>query len=186
MTAGIDRTRRPFVMDEAVAILARTPSTLEALLRGLPDGWIVAHEGGETWSPFDVVGHLIHGDRADWIPRARLILEHGETRAFEPFDRFAQFAASEGRSLASLLDEFARVRRGSLHELESMRLSDTDLERRGRHPQLGAVTLRQLLATWVAHDLDHLVQISRVLARQYSDEVGPWRAYLRVISGTQG
>lgn len=186
MTAQTDRTRRPFVMDDAVAILARTPATLDALLRGLPDGWIAAHEGGETWSPFDVVGHLIHGERTDWVPRARIILQHGEARAFDPFDRFAQFAGSEGRTLASLLDEFATLRRESLRQLAALRLTDADLDRRGRHPELGVVTLRQLLATWVAHDLDHVVQVSRVLARQYSDEVGPWRAYLRIINGTLG
>jgi hypothetical protein len=173
-------------MEEGVAILARTPTTLDALLRGLPDGWIAAHEGGTTWSPFDVIGHLIHGERTDWIPRARIILEHGEGKRFEKFDRLAQFAQSQGRTLASLLDEFAALRRGNLQALESMHLTGTDLDRRGHHPELGVVTLRQLLATWVAHDLDHIVQISRVLARQYSDEVGPWRAYLRIISGTQG
>jgi hypothetical protein len=186
MTTQTDRTRRPFVVEEAVAILSRTPSTIDALLRGLPDGWIAAHEGGETWSPFDVVGHLIHGERTDWIPRARIILENGEDRAFDRFDRFAQFEASKGRSLATLLDEFATLRVESLRQLGAMRLQDADLNRRGRHAALGVVTLRQLLATWVAHDLDHVVQISRVLARQYSDEVGPWRAYLRIISGTQG
>jgi hypothetical protein len=181
-----DRTRRSFAMDEAVAILTRTPATLDALLRGLPDEWTTAHEGGDTWSPFDVIGHLIHGERTDWLPRARIILEHGEDRAFDKFDRFAQFAASEGRSPASLLDEFAMLREHNLRELAALRLTDSDLDRRGRHPELGIVTLRQLLATWVAHDLDHVVQISRVLARQYSDDVGPWRAYLRIISGSQG
>ena len=159
---------------------------VDAMLRGLPDGWVAAHEGGTTWSPFDVIGHLIHGERTDWIPRARIILEHGETKPFDKFDRLAQFRESEGRTLASLLDEFTAVRRDNLQALESMHLTDTDLDRRGYHPELGVVTLRQLLATWVAHDLDHIVQISRVLARQYSDEVGPWRAYLRIISGTQG
>jgi hypothetical protein len=186
MTIQTDRTRRSFAMDEAVAILARTPATLDALLRGLPDGWIAGHEGGETWSPFDVIGHLIHGERTDWMQRARIILEHGEARAFDKFDRFAQFALSEGRTLASLLDELATLRQGNLRDLAALRLTDSDLDRRGRHPELGVVTLRQLLATWVAHDLDHVAQISRVLARQYSDEVGPWRAYLRIISGTQG
>jgi hypothetical protein len=183
---GVDRTRRPFTLAEGTAVLARTPAALDALLRDLPDGWIAAHEGGETWSPFDVMGHLIHGERTDWIPRARIILEHGDARAFDKFDRFAQFAASQGRTLGSLLDEFATLRRESLRALEAMRLSDADLDRRGRHPELGAVTLRQLLATWVAHDLDHVAQIARVLARQYADEVGPWRAYLRIISGAQG
>lgn len=186
MTTQTNRTRRAFAIDEAVPILARTPATLDTLMRGLPDGWIAAHEGGETWSPFDVIGHLIHGDKTDWMPRARMILEHGEARPFEPFDRFAQFTASQGRTLASLLDEFAAVRGKSLRDLAALGLTDADLDRRGRHPQLGIVTLRQLLATWVAHDLDHIAQISRVLARQYSDEVGPWRAYLRIISGTQG
>jgi hypothetical protein len=185
-TQQTDRTRRPFVMEEGVAILARTPSTLDALLRGLPDGWITAHEGGQTWSPFDVIGHLIHGERTDWMPRVKIILEHGDAKAFDTFNRFAQFAVSEGRTLASLLDEFTALRTDNLCEFEELRLTDADLERRGRHPALGVVTLGQLLATWVAHDLDHVVQISRVLARQYSDEVGPWRAYLRIISGTQG
>jgi hypothetical protein len=173
-------------MNEGVALLARTPATLDALLRGLPDGWIAAHEGGQTWSPFDVIGHLIHGERTDWMPRVKIILEHGDAKAFDTFNRFAQFAASEGRTLASLLDEFTALRTDNLRELEGLRLTDADLERRGRHPALGVVTLGQLLATWVAHDLDHVVQISRVLARQYSHEVGPWRAYLRIISGTKG
>jgi DinB superfamily len=186
MTAETDRTRRPFVMEEAVAILARTPATLDALLRGLPDGWIAAHEGGETWSPFDVVGHLIHGEQTDWMPRVSIILSHGEARAFDRFDRLAQFAVSGRRTLASLLEEFGTLRRENLRELAALRLTEADLDLRGRHPELGIVTLRQLLATWVAHDLDHVMQISRVLARQYSDEVGPWRAYLRIISGTQG
>jgi hypothetical protein len=185
-TAQTDRTRRPFVIDEGVAILARTPGTLDAMLRGLPDGWIAANEGENTWSPFDVVGHLIHGERTDWMPRARIILQQGESRSFDKFDRFAQFDASQGRTLDSLLDEFAMLRRDNLKELASLRLTDADLDRRGRHPAFGVVTLRQLLATWVAHDLDHLVQISRVLARQYSTEVGPWSAYLRIISGQQG
>jgi len=186
MTAQTDRTRRRFDMEEAVAILSRTPAALDALLRGLPEGWIAAHEGGDTWSPYDVIGHLIHGERTDWVPRARVILEHGDTRPFDKFDRFAQFAGSKERTIASLLDEFAAARRDSLRELAALGITAADLRRPGRHPELGAVTLGQLLATWVAHDLDHVTQISRVLARQYSDEVGPWRAYLRVISGTQG
>jgi hypothetical protein len=180
------RTRRAFALDEASAVLARTPATLDAMLRGLPDGWIHAHEGGETWSPFDVIGHLIHADQADWVPRARIILEHGEARPFEPFDRFAQFELSKGRTLDSLLDEFADRRRASLRELAALGITAADLARRGTHPGLGVVTLGQLLATWVAHDLDHIVQIARVMARQYSDAVGPWRAYLRVINGEQG
>ena len=186
MTPQTDRTRRALALDEAVAILARTPAALDAMLRGLPEGWITAHEGGDSWGPFDVIGHLIHGERTDWMMRARIILEHGESRAFEKFDRLAQFAVSRGRALDSLLDEFADLRQQNLRELAGLSLSEADLDRLGRHPELGVVTLRQLLATWVAHDLDHVIQIARVLARQYSDEVGPWRAYLRVISGTQG
>jgi hypothetical protein len=186
MPNAISRTRRPFAMDEAVALLARTPATLDALLRDLPEGWVEAHEGEKTWSPYDVVGHLIHGERTDWVPRARIILQHGESRAFEKFDRFAQFAESEGRPLSSLLDEFATLRQTNLRELAALDITNADLKRRGRHPELGVVTLGQLLSTWVAHDLDHLVQISRVMARKYADEVGPWRAYLRIISGNHG
>jgi hypothetical protein len=186
MSTETERTRRSFRMEEATAILLRTPAALDALLRGLPDGWIAANEGGDTWSPFDVIGHLIHGERTDWMPRARISLEHGDARTFEKFDRFAQFDATKGRTLPSLLDEFAALRRDNLQQLTSLGITDADLRRRGRHPELGAVTLGQLLATWVAHDLDHVVQVSRVLARQYADEVGPWRAYLRIISGTQG
>jgi DinB superfamily len=186
MTDAADRTRLPFAVDEAAAILSRTPATLDALLRGLPDSWTAANEGDGTWSPFDVVGHLIHGEQTDWMPRARLILAHGDTRPFETFDRFAQFEASRGRSLPSLLDDFAALRAQSVRELTSLQLTPADLDRPGRHPQLGPVTLRQLLATWVAHDLDHVMQVSRVMARQYTDAVGPWRAYLRAISGAQG
>jgi hypothetical protein len=180
------RTRRPFDLDEGTAVLARTPATLDALLRGLPDGWIHAHEGGETWSPFDVIGHLIHGEQTDWLARVRIILEHGEARPFDKFNRLAQFDASQGRSMDALLDEFAALRQANLRELASLGLGPADLARTGTHPAFGRVTLGQLLATWVAHDLDHVVQVSRVIARQYSDEVGPWRAYLRVISGQQG
>lgn len=181
MTTGQQRTRRAFDLHEAMAILARTPPTLDSMLRGLPDGWIAAHEGGETWSPFDVLGHLVHGERTDWLTRARIILADGESRPFTPFDRLAQFDAFKGRTLESLLDEFSRLRKESLQALSAMQLAPDDLDRTGQHPAFGQVTLRQLLATWVAHDLDHIVQIARTLAKQYSDEVGPWRAYLGVI-----
>jgi hypothetical protein len=175
-----------FALAEAMTLLQRTPVVVDALLRGLPEGWVTANEGGDTWSPFDVVGHLIHGERTDWMPRVRIILEQGESRPFERFNRSAQFTESQGRWLAELLDEFAMQRRRNLTELAALQVTDADLDRRGRHPELGVVTLRQLLATWVAHDLDHIIQISRVLGRQYSGEVGPWRAYLRIISGEQG
>jgi hypothetical protein len=181
-----DSTRRAFSLAEAAALLARTPATLDALLRGLPEPWILANEGVGTWSAFDVIGHLIHGERTDWMSRARIILEHGDARAFDKFDRFAQLASSAGATLPALLDEFATLRADNLKELASLGLTDVDLDRRGRHPELGPVTLRQLLATWVAHDLDHVMQIARVLGNVYADEVGPWRAYLRIISGKQG
>lgn len=181
-----DRTRRQFTISEATALLARTPATLNAWLRDLPEGWLAGNEGGETWSPTDVLGHLIHGERTDWIPRAKRILEHSDTLAFEKFDRFAQFRDFAGVSVPALLDEFARAREASLRELAALQLDDAALDRPGLHPGLGPVTMRQLLATWLAHDLDHVVQIARVMARQYTDEVGPWRAYLRIISGSQG
>lgn len=182
MTTPQDRTRRPFVLSEAVTILQRTPATLNTLLRGLPENWTAGHEGGETWSPFDVLGHLVHGERTDWMPRVHILLEHGETMTFPRFDRLAQFQSSRGRTLPELLDEFASLRQSSLRDLDALRLSTQDLDRTGRHPAFGVVTLRQLLSTWVAHDLDHIVQISRVLAKQYTDEVGPWREYLGVIN----
>lgn len=186
MTSPSGPRHSSFALSDAVALLARTPALLDAWLRPLPDVWVRSNEGDATWSAFDVVGHLVHGEHTDWIPRARLILSAGETQAFEPFDRFAQFTASRDRTLASLLDEFAALRQRSLDELAALQISERDLERRGTHPELGPVTLRQLLATWVAHDCDHVAQIARVLAHQYADEVGPWRAYLRVISGQPG
>ena len=167
-TSQPDRTRRPFVLADGIAILERTPPTLDALLRGLPDGFVLGNEGGGTWSPFDIIGHLIHGEETDWIARARIILEHGEGRTFDKFDRLAHAEASMGRTLASLLDEFATLRQTNLRALTAMRLTEADLARTGRHPAFGPVTLGQLLATWVAHDLDHVMQISRVLANQYS------------------
>lgn len=168
-------------LEHTVSLLARTPAALDALLRDLPETWTLRNEGENTWSAFDVVGHLIHADRTDWMPRARMILQFGETRAFEPFDRWGQARESEGKSLAHLLDEFARLRRESLAELRALNLRPEDLARRGRHPALGVVTLSELLATWAAHDLTHLHQISRVMAHQYRDAVGPWSAYLGVM-----
>lgn len=171
-----------FQLDHAKEVLGRTPAVLNALLRRLPDEWVAAGEGPESWSPFDVVGHLIHGEETDWIPRARVILEHGEGRAFEPFDRFAMFEASRGKSLGELLDRFEQLRAESLRELEGMHLTPELLGRRGRHPELGVVTLGQLLSTWVVHDLGHVGQVVRVMAKQYGEAVGPWRAYLPVLS----
>lgn len=170
-----------FNLNHTMALLARTPVTLNTLLRGLPEAWTHRNEGGTTWSAFDVVGHLIHGERADWIPRARRILEHGETKAFDPFDRLAQQKDSQGKSLENLLDEFARLRAESLDALRALNLAPKDLERRGLHQALGVVTLSQLLATWPAHDMSHLHQISRIMAHQYRDAVGPWTQYLGVM-----
>jgi hypothetical protein len=171
-----------FDLVSAQEVLRRTPQALASLLRDLPEGWVRHDEGPGTWSVFDVIGHLIHGERTDWIPRARIILRHGTTTAFEPFDRFAQLQASSGRSLDELLDEFASLRARNLAELEGFRLVPEQLALEGRHPELGVVTLGQLLSTWVAHDLDHLAQVARVMAKCYTDEVGPWKAYLRVLS----
>lgn len=168
-------------LDDAVAVLKRTPGTLRSMLAGLPQVWTETNEGGETWSSYDVLGHLVHGEQTDWIPRAKVILETGEAQPFEAFDRFAQFEASKGKSLSELLDEFEAARAASLDALESMRLTPDDLERTGMHPALGRVTLGELLATWVAHDLDHVVQISRTMAKQYTEAVGPWRQYLSVL-----
>jgi hypothetical protein len=168
-------------LPNTMALLARTPAALDALLRDLPEAWTMRNEGAGTWSAFDVVGHLNHGERTDWLPRARVILEFGETRDFDPFDRWGQEQESARKSLGQLLDEFARLRAQGLDELRAMNLQSEDLERRGRHPALGVVTLSQLLATWAAHDLTHLHQISRVMAHQYDAAVGPWHAYLGVM-----
>jgi hypothetical protein len=170
-----------FRIDEAVPVLRRTPAVLRALLADLPASWVGATEGPGTWSPFDVVGHLIHGERTDWMPRVAHLLEHGDRVPFPPFDREAMFAASKGRSLAELLETFGRLRQESLDRLSALGLQDADLARRGRHPEFGVVTLGQHLATWVAHDLSHVNQVVRVMARQYSTAVGPWRAYLSVL-----
>jgi hypothetical protein len=171
----------PLSPAEAAPILRRTPAALDALLRDLPEPWIRGDRGPGTWSPFDIVGHLCHGERTDWIPRARRILEHGPAVPFEPFDREAMKTLDAGKPLAQVLDEFAALRAGNLEALEALRLREEDLAREGLHPALGRVTLGQLLATWVAHDLDHLGQIARTLAHRHRDAVGPWRAYLPIL-----
>jgi len=168
-------------LEETVAVLERTPGALDALLRGLPEIWTLRNEGEKTWSARDVLGHLIHGERTDWMPRARMIREFGESRTFEPFDRWGHAQESERKALGELLDEFARLRSEGLAELRAMRLRPEDLARRGRHPALGVVSLGQLLATWAAHDLSHLHQVTRVMAHQYREAVGPWREYLGVM-----
>ena len=168
-------------LNNTIALLERTPAALDALLRGLPEDWTHRNEGEGTFTAVDVIGHLIYADKVDWLPRVRMILEHGESRPFEPFDRWGQVQECRGKSLPQLLDEFAKIRAASLHELRLLDLQPEQFERKGRHPALGAVTLSQLLATWAAHDLTHFHQISRILAHQYRDEVGPWSAFLGVM-----
>ena len=170
-----------FEVAEGVAVLERTPRVLREMLDGLPSVWTDADEGPDTWSPYVIIGHLIHGERADWIPRARIILAQGPDRRFTPFDRFAQFRESEGKSLGELLDELARLRAENVATLAGWRLTDAQLALEGEHPELGVVTLRQLLSTWVAHDLSHVAQAARVMAKQYREAVGPWRAYLPIM-----
>lgn len=172
-----------FDLNEAAQILARTPMSVDALLRDLPAAWTDVNEGPNTWSPYDIVGHYIHGEKTDWIVRARIILDHGSDTAFAPFDRFAQEKSSEGKSLNDLLDEFGHLRLRNLDILGGMEITTEQLLWTGEHPEFGTVTLGELLATWVAHDLGHLAQISRVMARNYAAEVGPWRQYLPIIGG---
>lgn len=168
-------------LPQTISLLSHTTKALEALLGGLPDAWTTRTEGENTWSAFDVVGHLVYAERADWMPRARMILQFGEDRTFEPFDRWGQVRESQGKSLPQLLDEFSSLRAKSLDELRGLNLGQQELNRAGRHPSLGVVTLSQLLATWAVHDLTHLHQISRIMAHQYREAVGPWSIYLGVL-----
>jgi len=171
-----------FQLEDALSILSRTPAALDAMVRGLPEPWLHANEGPETWSPFDVVGHLVAGERTDWVTRLRLILEDGDKHPFEPFNRTAMFEESKGKTIAELLDTFATLRAQNLETVRALQLEPADFARRGMHPSLGSVTLEQLLATWVTHDMTHMVQISRVIAKQFKDEVGPWREYIGVLN----
>ena len=168
-------------LEDSIALLSRTPATLNALLRDLPEYWTASNEGENTWSAFDVVGHLIHGERTDWMPRVERILNFGESRAFDPFDRFAQAKQSPGKTLPQLLDEFAGLRSENLGKLRALNLQTEDFGKKGKHPALGVVTLSELLVTWAAHDLTHLHQISRIMGYQYREAVGPWKAYLGVM-----
>ena len=168
-------------LNHTIALLSRTPAALNAFLRDLPDEWTFRNEGEKTMSVFDVVGHLIHAERTNWMPRVKMFLQFGEAQMFQSFDRWAQLRESQGKSLGQLLDEFARLRLENLNELRALNLQQEDLRRRGQHPTLGAVTLSELLATWAAHDLTHLHQISRIMAHQYREAVGPWIAYLGVL-----
>lgn len=170
-----------FHLTKAIEILERTPQILTSLLNGLSSDWIQNNEGGETWSPFDVVGHLIYGEQTDWMIRAEIILSDKSVKIFAPFDRFAQFKESKGKSISQLLDEFQNLRKQNLIVLKSKDLKSDDLKKIGIHPAFGEVTLQQLLAAWVAHDLGHIAQISRVMAKQYKEEVGPWREYIPIL-----
>jgi len=171
----------PFHLDRAVEVLESTPRAIESWLLGLSDEWLAANEGPDTFSPLDVLGHLIHGEETDWIPRARIILEHGEARSFEPFDRFAFRRAQAGVPLSRLVATFARLRADNLRALRALDLQPAHLALRGTHPALGTVTLEQLLSSWVVHDLGHLAQTARVMAKQYREDVGPWREFLPVL-----
>jgi len=170
-----------FNLQKAIEVLTRTPNVLEALLQGMSEEWIFQNEGEETWSPFDVMGHLIHGEKADWIERMEIILSDGPNKAFKPFDRFAQFEESKGKNMEQLLAEFKSLRQQNLVILQSKTIDAVALAKKGIHPAFGEVTLEHLLSTWVAHDLGHLAQIARVMAKQYKDEVGPWEAYLPIL-----
>jgi hypothetical protein len=170
-----------FDLRSGFMILERTPATLRAMLSGLGPEWIEQNEGPDTWSPFDIVGHLIHGERTDWIARAEIILAQGENRRFTPFDRTAMLEESKGKNLSHLLDEFESLRKSNLETARGWNLSGQQLDLQGEHPKFGPVTLRQLLATWVAHDLSHIAQIARVMAKQYRDPIGPWREYLPIM-----
>lgn len=170
-----------FNLNESITILQRTPTTLQELLLGLPDAWLTTNEGPNTWSPYDIVGHLIHADRTDWMTRAEMILSESANKHFPPFDRFAQFENSKGKSLEQLLDEFYQLRQEKIVQLLAKNLTEADLNKVGFHPEFGKVTLRELLATWVAHDLGHLAQIARVMAKQYKESVGPWKNYLPIL-----
>ncbi|MCB0424576.1 MAG: DinB family protein [Mangrovimonas sp.] len=170
-----------FSIEKSVEILERTPKTLEVLLNGLSDDWIYNNEGEDTWNVFDVIGHLVHGEKTDWMERTLIILSSDGDKTFAPFDRFAQFKDSRGKTLQQLLEEFQELRTSNLQILKDLQISHSDMKKTGIHPSFGQVTLEQLLSTWVVHDLNHLSQISRVLAKQYKDSVGSWEAYLRIL-----
>lgn len=170
-----------FDLEKSILILERTPVVLEVLLSGLPDDWIMHNEGGETWSPYDVMGHLVHGEKTDWMARTKIILNEGTGRTFDVFKRTAMFEESKGKSLSDLLKEFKSARAENLKILRSFHLGEKDLDKKGIHPKFGEVTLRQLLSTWTIHDLTHLAQIGRVMAKQYKTEIGPWIEYMRLV-----
>jgi hypothetical protein len=171
-----------FDLKKSIEILEKTPGVIRNLLTGLTEDWIINNEGPDTFSPYDVVGHLIHGEKTDWPGRIQIILEHGVSKAFVPYDRFAMYEESKGKSLEDLMNEFEVVRKKNLAWLRSLNLTEFDFDKRGVHPKFGEVTLRQLLSTWVIHDLTHLSQITRVMAKQYKEEMGPWLEYFRIMN----
>jgi len=171
-----------YSLEKSYQILERTPAVLKALLSSLDNDWVMNNEGPETFSPYDVIGHLIHGEKTDWAARAKIILEFGLSKPFEPYDRFAQYQESKGKTVTQLMDEFERVRKDNMTWLKSLNLTEADLDKKGMHPKLGEVTLRNLLSTWVAHDLTHLAQITRVMARQFKEEMGPWPEFFRILN----
>lgn len=170
-----------FELNKAIEILKRTPKSLKVLLNDLSNDWVYENEGINTWNPFDIVGHLIHGEKTDWIVRCNIILRNNSNNKFAEFDRFAQFENSKGKSLTELLNEFEQLRTKNIKELNSLNISNKELNLKGIHPEFGTINLRQLISTWVVHDLGHISQISRVMAKQYKDEVGPWIAYLGIL-----
>lgn len=170
-----------FKLENAIELLERTPAVLKELLSGLSEDWIHQNEGGDSWSPYVVVGHLVHGERTDWIPRTFIIMNDSDQKTFHPYDRFAQFEESKGKTLDELLEEFESLRKANLEQLKGFGLMESDLNREGIHPSLGPVSLSNLLSAWVVHDQGHIAQISRVLAKQYKDEVGPWTKYMTIL-----
>ncbi|WP_298513695.1 DinB family protein [uncultured Kordia sp.] len=170
-----------FDIEKSIEILSQTPETLTTMLSELSDEWLYNNEGTNTWSPYDIIGHLVHGEKTDWIVRAKIILSSAENKTFEPFDRFAQENDSKGKSIQELLAEFSELRSKNLKALETLHITENDFIKKGMHPELGEVNLKQLLATWTVHDLGHIGQISRVMAKQYTDELGPWKAYLGIL-----
>ncbi len=170
-----------FTLKKSIEILERTPDVLNIMLQNISVEWTANNEGEQTWSAYDIIGHLIHGESTDWIPRAKIMLSEKPDKKFEPFDRLAQFDESKGKSLTQLLDEFKALREKNIQYLRSKELTDKDLEKKGIHPAFGEVTLSQLFSTWVVHDLNHIAQISRVMAKQYKEEVGPWIEYLGIL-----
>lgn len=171
-----------FSIERSIEILERTPGVLNTMLSGIGDEWVMNNEGPETFSPYDVIGHLVHGEKTDWTARTKRILEFGDTKTFDLWNRFAQYEESKGKTLQQLLEEFEAIRKENLAWFKSLQLTEADLDKKGMHPKLGSVTLRNLLATWVVHDLTHIAQITRVMAKQYKDEMGPWPEFFRILS----